>query len=53
VAACIGLQGGQIQFHSLDNLPRLMDLEQQRPQAQWWLDVRPIANLLAQPAPQG
>jgi 6-phosphofructokinase 1 len=51
-AACIGLQGGQIQFHSLDHLPRMMDLEQQRPREQWWLDVKPIANLLAQPAPR-
>ena len=51
-AVCVGLQGGQIQFHSLDHLPRMMDLEQQRPQEQWWLDIKPIANLLAQSAPQ-
>jgi 6-phosphofructokinase 1 len=50
-AVCLGLQGGQIQFHPLDDLPRLMDLAQQRPQEQWWLDVKPIANLLAQPQP--
>ena len=50
-AACIGLQGGQIQFHSLEDLPRMMDLEHKRPREQWWIDVKPIANLLAQPAP--
>ena len=50
-AVCLGLQGGQIQFQPLDDLPRLMDLAQQRPQEQWWLDVKPIANLLAQPQP--
>jgi 6-phosphofructokinase 1 len=50
-AACIGLQGGQIQFHSLEDLPRMMDLGHERPREQWWIDVKKIATLLAQPAP--
>ncbi len=32
--------------------PRMVDREVQRPVEQWWLDVRPIARLLAQPAAQ-
>ncbi len=51
-AVFIGLQGGQVQFHSLADLPRLADLEHHRPKEQWWLEVRPIANVLAQPTPR-
>jgi 6-phosphofructokinase 1 len=51
-AVFIGLQGGQVEFHSLEDLPRLADLEHHRPKEQWWLAVRPIAQVLAQPAPR-
>jgi 6-phosphofructokinase 1 len=51
-AVFIGLQGGQVQFHPLDDLPRLADLSHHRPKEQWWLDVCPIARVLAQPAPR-
>jgi 6-phosphofructokinase 1 len=51
-AVFIGLQGGQVHFHHLDDLPRLADLPHHRPKDQWWLDVRPIAKVLAQPAPR-
>jgi 6-phosphofructokinase 1 len=49
----IGLQAGQIQFSSLEDLPRMADEAHQRPKAQWWMDLRPIARVLAQPAPEG
>lgn len=48
----LGLQAGQVQFHSLEDLPRMMDPGHQRPREQWWLAVRPIAKVLAQPAPR-
>jgi 6-phosphofructokinase 1 len=32
-------------------MPRIIDETNQRPKKQWWLDLRPIAKLLAQPGP--
>ena len=51
-AVFIGLQAGQAQFNNLEDLPRMADLVHQRPKEQWWLEVRPIAKVLSQPAPQ-
>ncbi len=50
-SAFIGLEGGGIQVHDLEEMPRLIDEVNQRPKKQWWLDLRPIAKLLAQPEP--
>jgi 6-phosphofructokinase 1 len=50
-SVCIGLQGGKVNYTSFDDLPRLMDLKNDRPKEQWWLDLRPIARVLAQPGP--
>jgi 6-phosphofructokinase 1 len=50
--ALIGLQAGQVQFSSLEDLPRMVDEAHQRPREQWWMDLRPIARALAQPAPR-
>lgn len=47
-AAAIGLQGGRVAFTSLADLPLLMDPVYQRPVEQWWLRLRPLAQLLAQ-----
>jgi 6-phosphofructokinase 1 len=47
--AFIGQQGGQIEFHSLDDFERMTEGEHQRPQEQWWMDLRPVARVLAQP----
>lgn len=49
--AFIGLQGRDIKFHDLQDFPRMAELEKQRPKEQWWLSLRPIAKVLAQPAP--
>jgi 6-phosphofructokinase 1 len=49
---CVGLQAGQVRYTDLEDLPRLMDQKLQRPKEQWWLKLRPIAKLLAQPGPQ-
>jgi 6-phosphofructokinase 1 len=51
-AAFIGLQARQVQFTSLEDLPRLMDETYGRPREQWWMELRPINRVLAQPAPQ-
>jgi 6-phosphofructokinase 1 len=33
-------------------MPRLMDEINQRPKEQWWLNLRPIARILAKPGPE-
>ncbi|MFQ5613383.1 MAG: 6-phosphofructokinase [Anaerolineae bacterium] len=50
--AFIGLQEGQVKFGNLQDLPRLVDETYQRPRQQWWLELRPVARLLAQPGPR-
>ena len=47
----IGLQGGKYQFEDMRDFHRMVDLEYQRPINQWWLNLRPIARLLAKLAP--
>jgi 6-phosphofructokinase 1 len=47
-SAFVGLQEGQLQFLPLEDWPRLIDVEFQRPKTQWWLSLRPIAKMLAQ-----
>jgi 6-phosphofructokinase 1 len=50
--ALVGLQAGQVQIYNLEDLPRMVDMDLQRPKSQWWLELRPIARILAQPGPQ-
>lgn len=50
--ACIGQMEGEVKFTNLEDWPRLINAELQRPKQQWWLELRPIAKLLAQPGPQ-
>jgi 6-phosphofructokinase 1 len=47
----IGLEGGKIQFTDMEEYPRLEDWEFGRPKTQWWMDIRPLVRLLAQPGP--
>jgi len=47
----IGLEGGKIKFTGMEDYPRLEDRDFGRPIFQWWLDLRPIARVLAQPGP--
>lgn len=51
MSACIGQQEGRIIFTDLEEMHRLMDKELRRPRHQWWLGLRPVARILAQPAP--
>ncbi|MGH2536821.1 MAG: 6-phosphofructokinase [Candidatus Promineifilaceae bacterium] len=51
VSACLGLVGSAMQFTPLEEIGRRMDRELRRPLEQWWLNLRPIARVLAQPGP--
>jgi len=48
----IGLEGGKIQFTGMEDYTRLEDWDFGRPKTQWWMDLRPIARVLAQSRPQ-
>lgn len=50
-SAFIGLSGKEIKFHNLEDFDRMVDFEKQRPKEQWWLSLRPISKVLAQPGP--
>ncbi|RLD08008.1 MAG: 6-phosphofructokinase [Chloroflexota bacterium] len=50
-SAFVGLQGGKITFTGLEDYPRVADQTYGRPKTQWWLDLRDIARVMAQPAP--
>jgi len=50
-AAFIGMKGGKITFTGMEDYKRLEDWEYGRPKTQWWMDLRPIARVLAQPGP--
>jgi 6-phosphofructokinase 1 len=50
-SAFIGLQGRDIKFQNLEDFPRMANMEKQRPKEEWWMELRPIARILAQPAP--
>ncbi len=47
----IGAAGGATGMTSFEDFPRLIDAEHQRPREQWWMALRPIARILAQPGP--
>lgn len=49
--AFIGMEGGKIKFSGMEDYPRVADREFGRPKSQWWMDLRPIARVLAQPGP--
>jgi len=50
-AAFIGLQNGRVQAHNLLDFPRMADWDNHRPKEQWWLELRPIARIMAKPGP--
>jgi 6-phosphofructokinase 1 len=47
-AALMGLQNGHVKIHDLGDFPVLSDAAHQRPKNQWWLDLRPVARLMAE-----
>jgi 6-phosphofructokinase 1 len=50
--ACLGQVGGSLLFTAMEDVPRMFDMAKKRPKKQWWLNLRPIARVLAKPAPQ-
>ena len=50
-AAFIGVREGRVTVTPMDDMPRLMDMQNERPRDQWWRALAPIARLLAQPGP--
>ncbi len=48
----IGLAGGEFKLTPMEDLPRMVDSKYGRPKEQWWMDLRPIVRLLAQPGPR-
>lgn len=49
--SCIGQVGGSLVFTNMEDVPRLFDMDKRRPKKQWWMDLRPVARILAKPAP--
>ncbi|MCA9986909.1 MAG: 6-phosphofructokinase, partial [Anaerolineales bacterium] len=45
----IGLIRSAIRFTRFDEMSRMMDDRFKRPKEQWWLNLRPIARVMAQP----
>jgi 6-phosphofructokinase 1 len=50
-SAYLGIQGKEIKFHNLEDFDRMADMKMQRPKEQWWMQLRTIAKVLAQPDP--
>jgi len=49
--SCIGFKKGEVVFTNLEDYPRLVDKHLSRPKEQWWMNLREIAKILAQPRP--
>ena len=47
----IGVDGGHFKFHEMQDFPRMVDLEFQRPRDQWWLGLKELAGLMAKSNP--
>jgi 6-phosphofructokinase 1 len=43
----VGLQNGHVQIHDLDTIAEQADMVNLRPIEQWWLELRPIARVMA------
>ena len=50
-SAFIGLQNGKISFHDMRDFERMVDIGNQRPKEQWWLQLKIITTLMAKLAP--
>ena len=45
--AFIGIQGGHIKIHNMEDMLRMVDPSHFRPKEQWWLDLRPLVKELS------
>jgi 6-phosphofructokinase 1 len=48
-SAMVGLKGGRVRFTELTYLPDLTEDHAHRPKDQFWLGLRPVARVMAQP----
>jgi 6-phosphofructokinase 1 len=44
----VGVTGGIVHFHKMEDFLRMVDGKYSRPREQWWLNIRPIARIMAQ-----
>lgn len=51
-SAFVGFVGNELKFHIIEDFPRMIDISLLRPKVQWWMDLREIAKILAQPGPK-
>ena len=51
-AVGVGVMGSDYHFSPLQDMLRSYDQAHQRPKEQWWMSLRPIARMLAQPGPR-
>lgn len=45
--AFIGIQGGHIKIHNMDDMLRMIDIPHARQKEQWWLDLRSLVKHIA------
>jgi 6-phosphofructokinase 1 len=50
-ALCLGVVQGKMEGTALDRAMRAVDEPHQRPKRQWWMELRPLAQMLAKPGP--
>ena len=51
-AACLGIVAERITLTPFHDIARVVDFDHHRPKQQWWMELRPILRMLAQPGPQ-
>lgn len=49
---CCGYQTGELRVTPIGDAMRTLDREFLRPKQQWWMDLRPIARMMAKPGPE-
>lgn len=51
-ASFIGLENGKITFPDMALWPSMIEAEHQRPKKQWWMNLKPVVDVMAEP-PEG
>ena len=51
-ASAVGFQRGRVVFNDFDDLEGPADFANRRNYDQWWMDLRPVARILAQSGPR-
>ena len=51
-SAVVGVLGSEYRFTPLEDILKEYDVAHERPKRQWWMGLKPIAQMLAQPEPQ-